>query len=102
MAFKIIWTRQAANGFDKIVRYLAANWTDREVTNFINEAENFFEVLSKHPEILQRSGKKNNAYRGPINPLTIVTYRLKPLKKQIELINIRSARQKPSKHYPAM
>ena|ERR1700748_3006850 len=102
MAFKIVWTKQAAKGYDKIVRYLIENWTDKEVANFINETERFFEVLAEHPHILQKTSRHNNVYRGPINRLTILTYRVKPINKQIELINIRGARQKPLKRYPPL
>jgi plasmid stabilization system protein ParE len=97
MAFKIILLPRAITGFDKIIAYIAENWTDREVTNFIDETDRFLEVLSTHPDILKPSAKNKNLHRGPLNPLTIVTYRVKLLKKEIEIVNIRGARQKPSK-----
>ena len=86
---------RAIKGFDKIIAYLQENWTDREVANFIGETDRFLEALSTHPDILERSAKNKNLHRGPLNPLTIVTYRVKPLKKEIEIVNIRGARQKP-------
>ncbi|MFD0750430.1 type II toxin-antitoxin system RelE/ParE family toxin [Mucilaginibacter calamicampi] len=94
MAFKIVWTKRAEKGYHNIVRYLQDNWSDREIKNFISDTESFFATLSSHPEILQKSNQKN-LYRGPINKLTILTYRVQFRKKQIELINIRGARQKP-------
>jgi len=95
MAFQIVWTKTASDGYDRIINYLEENFTDREVINFVSEADRFFELLKHHPEILQKTSKQKNVYRGPINNLTILTYRVKPRIKQIELINIRSARQKP-------
>ncbi len=97
MAFEIIWTRQAARGFDKIINYLQENWTDKEVITFVTEADRFFETLITHPEILQMSNRKQNIHRGPLNSLTIITYRIKPKSKQIQLLNIRGARQRPIK-----
>ena len=94
MAFKIVWTKRAEKGYDNIISYLRENWSDKEVIKFISDTESFFETLSRHPEILQKSSKKN-LYRGPINRLTILTYRVQFRKKQIELVNIRGARQKP-------
>ena len=99
MAFQIVWTNQAAKGYDKIVKYLEENWTEIELVNFITETDRFFQTLSQHPEILQKNASQKNLYRGPINRLTILTYRIKPLKQQIELVNIRGARQKPLKRY---
>lgn len=95
MAFQIAWTKRAMAGYDRIINYLIENWSEREIINFIAEADSFFEILKEHPEILQKTSKHKNVYRGPINRLTILTYRIKPRLKQIQLINIRGARQKP-------
>ena len=97
MALKILWTLQAEKGYDDIINYLAEKWTDREIQNFINETKQFLDPLNRNPHILQPSSTRQNIYRGPINPLTIVTYRLRPQKKVIELLNIRAARQRPTK-----
>jgi plasmid stabilization system protein ParE len=102
MAFKIVWTKQAIKGYDKIVNYLEENWSEKEVINFINETDQFFETLVHQPKILQKSNKHPNLYRGPINRLTILVYRIKPLNKQIVLISIRGTRQKPLKYYPPL
>jgi len=66
MAFKIVWTIQAVKGFEKIINYLEENWSGREVSNFVNEADRFFKTLVIHPEILQKTGARKNTYRGPI------------------------------------
>ena len=96
MALKIVWSKRAEQGYDRIVRYLEEEWTEKEVQNFISETKYFFELLKTNPGILQPS-KKKNLYRGPINRLTILTYRVIPGKKVIELVNIRGSRQKPLK-----
>lgn len=95
MALELVWTKRAIEGFDKIVRYLEQRWTDKEVRNFIHESDEFFTLLSQFPELLQKTSRHKNVYRGPMNKFTVIPYRVKPRKKQIELINIRAARQKP-------
>lgn len=97
MALKIVWTKRALAGYDKIISYLEEHWTDKEVKAFILESFGFLEILSNHPEILQKTATKHNIHRGPMNKYTLLTYRIKPHKGQIELINIRSARKKPLK-----
>jgi plasmid stabilization system protein ParE len=97
MAYKIVWTTKAVKGFDSVINYLELNWTDREIRNFIKETEEVLELLKEHPELFQSSAKNKNVHRGLLNRLTILTYRIKPRNKQIQLINIRSARQKPLK-----
>ncbi len=95
MALKIVWSKRAENGYDKIIQYLAEEWTDREIRNFIEETRQFLSLLEKNPHLLEQSQVRKNIYRGHMNRLTIVTYRVKPRKKQIELLNVRSSRQKP-------
>ena len=97
MAMKIIWSAKAAQGYDRIVRYLVSNWSDKEVKAFIRETTHFLALLSENPHILQKSPSKRNLYRGPINRLTILTYRIKPGQRIIELVNIRATRHKPLK-----
>lgn len=94
MALELIWSHTAEKGFDNIVQYLEEKWTEKEVRNFMQDSHEFFELLKKNPKILKPSNKKN-LHRGPMNRLTILTYKIKPRKQQILLVNIRSARQKP-------
>lgn len=97
MALEIVWTAQAEKDFDKILSYLKETWTEREVQNFIRESFRFFELLKEHPEILEKSGKQRYLYRGPMDKHNILTYRVKPRKRQIELLSIRTAKQMPPK-----
>jgi plasmid stabilization system protein ParE len=97
MAYQLVWTKRALQGYESIVQYLEQQWTDKEVENFILESADFFELLIQYPSLLQRSHTYKNVYRGPMNKLTIITYRVKTRKHEIEIINIRGARQKPLK-----
>jgi len=95
MALKILWTKRAISEYDKIIKYLEENWTEKEIKNFVQQTDNLLNLLKVYPEILQRTNRHINVFRGPINKLTILTYRLKPKKQIIEIINFRSARKKP-------
>jgi plasmid stabilization system protein ParE len=95
MALEIVWTKQAEKGFGEIILYLESNFGDKEIRKFVRDSFDFFELLSKNPYLLRKSEKQKNLYRGPMNKYTILTYRVKTIKNQIELINIRSSRQKP-------
>jgi plasmid stabilization system protein ParE len=97
MALTLVWTKRAEQGYDRIVKYLEKEWTDREVSSFVQETKHFFDLLKENPHMLEATGSHKNLYRGPINRLTILTYRYKPRKKEIVLVNIRGARQKPQK-----
>ncbi len=95
MALEIVWSKRAEKGYDKILRHLEEEWTEREIRNFIDETRQFLSLLEKNPHLLEPSQVRKNIYRGPMNRLTIVTYRVKPRIKLIELLNVRSSRQRP-------
>lgn len=97
MALGIVWTKRAEIGFAKMIDYLETHFTDKEVRKFVHQSHAFFDLLCQYPEMLENSKKQKYVRRGPINKYTILTYRIKPRKEQIELINIRSSRQKPVK-----
>ncbi|MCF8307631.1 MAG: type II toxin-antitoxin system RelE/ParE family toxin [Bacteroidales bacterium] len=97
MAVKLVWTKRAIQGYDRIVKHLYEEWTEKEVKNFVQETAHFFELLKENPKMLEPTGKNKNLYRGPINRLTILTYRYKPRKKEIILVNVRETRRKPLK-----
>ncbi|MFP3860388.1 MAG: type II toxin-antitoxin system RelE/ParE family toxin [Bacteroidales bacterium] len=97
MAVKLVWTKKATQGYDRIIKYLEEEWSEKEVRNFVRETAHFFDLLKENPKMLEPTGKHKNLYRGPINRLTIITYRYKPRKKEIVLVNIRETRRKPLK-----
>lgn len=94
---QVKWTTRAEKGYDNIIEYIKEKWTQREIDNFINETRRFLKLLENNPKMLEVSVKRKNVYRGPMNSLTIITYRIKPRKKVIELLNVRSVRKKPLK-----
>ena len=94
MELDIIWSKKAAYGYAKILNYLDEEWTQREVENFEHQVNKFLLNLSKRPYILKES-KVSGLRRGPINRLTILTYNIDLDKNQLQILNIRGARQKP-------
>ena len=97
MGFEVIWTSRAELGYDRIITYLKEEWTEKEIRNFLRDTRKFLHLLQNNPRLLQPSPSKKNVFRGPMNRLTIVTYRIRPEKELIEIIHVRGARQKPLK-----
>jgi plasmid stabilization system protein ParE len=94
VALEIVWTRQAARGYARVIVYLEENWTWKEVNAFEKHVTDFLSRLSEYPELLKPSSKKN-VRRGPIDRHTLLTYRV--TKDRIELLNMRGTRQRPLK-----
>ncbi len=97
MAIKLVWTKRAEQGYARIIKHLKEEWTEKEISIFVRETSHFFNLLKENPRMLEPTNSHKNLYRGPINRLTILSYRYNPGKKEIEFVNIRSARQKPLK-----
>lgn len=95
MALEIVWTKQAEKGYAEIIDYLSNKFTEKEIRKFLEQTNEFLDLLSQYPDLLESTKKQSNLHRGPINKYTILTYRISPKKKIIELINIRSSRKKP-------
>ncbi|MEQ9167371.1 MAG: type II toxin-antitoxin system RelE/ParE family toxin [Fulvivirga sp.] len=95
MALEIVWTKRAETGYAEIIEYIETHFTEKEVRKFVRQSHDFFALLSEYPEMLEATGIRKHVHRGPINKYTILTYRIKPRNKQIELINIRSSRKRP-------
>jgi plasmid stabilization system protein ParE len=97
MGYTVVWTKQAEKGYSKIIRFLIENWTEKEIQRFLDETRTFISLVEENPMLLKKSASHKHLHRGPLNRLTIVTYRVRPHLKRIELVNIRGARQKPAK-----
>jgi hypothetical protein len=44
MELEIIWSKRAAAGYSRILKYLDEKWTKREVENFEQEMKLFFYI----------------------------------------------------------
>lgn len=96
MGLEIIWSKRAAKGYAKILKYLDREWTAKEVEHFEQEVKGFFDNLSEYPFLLKES-KKKGIRQGPINKHTMLTYQVNTKKNLLQLINIRGTKQKPLK-----
>jgi plasmid stabilization system protein ParE len=95
MAVELAWSKRAEQGYARVVKYLEKEWTEKEIRNFVREMKHFFDLLKENPHMLEPSKTRKDLYRGPVNRLTILTYRYKPRKKEIVIVNIREAKRKP-------
>lgn len=92
MALEIIWSPNAIEGANEIIDYIHKHFTQKEVNSFLNDLEDFLNILIFQPKLLQASRTYVDIYRGPINSKTILTYKLVESEKRIYLLDICSAR----------
>jgi plasmid stabilization system protein ParE len=97
MSYSIVWTTQAYTSFEDRIEYLTIHFTDREIKNFRQRVKEYLEILKEDPGIGKKPGKYKNVHIGVvIKPVSII-YRVKALKKEIEIISFVDNRQDPKK-----
>lgn len=47
MGFKIVWSPKSEQTFDKIISYLAKNWTEKEIKHLTLETERVIHLLKQ-------------------------------------------------------
>ena len=97
MSYSIVWTKQGYTSFENRIEYLTIHFTDREIKNFRQRVREYLDVLKEEPGIGKKPGKYKNVHIGLIIKPVSIIYRVKALKKEIEIISFIDNRQDPNK-----
>ncbi len=95
MEVTVKWTPQAEKGLDKTILYLEKEWTTKEILQLEKDIDEFINRIIAHPQAYPKTSTYKNTYKGLVNKHSYIVYRIKPRKKQIQIINFRGTRQKP-------
>ncbi len=82
----IIWSPTARKRFFSILNYLEQNWSKNEVLSFIDKVNNILGLIKENPKMFEESSTVKNIRKGTITPQNKLIYRIKPRKKEIELV----------------
>lgn len=96
MGFEVVWTKQALDTFAQKIDYLQQNWTEKEIRAFTKKVNDILSALREQPLMYRKSEKLKNVHIGVIIKQVSLVYRVKPRKKQIELIAFLDTRQNPT------
>jgi plasmid stabilization system protein ParE len=94
---KIKWTPTARITYFEILDHLSEKWTIREVRNFADDVENVLNQIAVSPYMFEASGRSKNVRKGFVTKHNALYYRIKPRKKEIELISFWFNSQSPQK-----
>ena len=98
MVYKISWTPKAIESYISNMKYLESAWTEKEVKNFAALVERKIKILSGQPEIgASRNKKQVNVRHTVLHKRISLIYRVKPQKKEIELLLFWNSYQHPSR-----
>lgn len=90
---KISWTLTARKTYFGVLDYLEGEWTNKEVQDFVNEVERILRQIIDDPHMFEASRKKKNVKKGFVTKYYTLYYRIKPRKKELELITFWDNRQ---------
>lgn len=98
MAYKISWTPRAWKTFEANIYYLEIVWTENEIKKFVTAVDKKLDNLSNHPRIgTARNKKYANVRFTLIHKRVALIYRIKPIKKEIQLLVFWNSYQNPLK-----
>ena len=94
---KIIWTLRALKTYFKVSDYLQEEWGETVVRNFALEVEKVIGEMQSHPKMFEVSKRYKNVRKGCVTEHNTLFYRIKPRKKEIELLIFWDNRQDDKK-----
>lgn len=87
MACKINWTKRAWKTYENNINYLLEQWTQKEISNFVELVDKKLSNLSKHPQIGNpRNTKYPNIRCTSVHKRVLLLYKHKPSKNEIDLL----------------
>jgi len=93
----IVWTSMARHTYFKVLDHLEKAWTEKEIQNFINEVDSLLDQIKQNPEMFEESRKKKNVRKGFVSKHNTLYYRVRPRKKELQLLLFWDNRQDPEK-----
>ncbi|QQS51176.1 MAG: type II toxin-antitoxin system RelE/ParE family toxin [Bacteroidota bacterium] len=82
----VIWTLKALKSYFKVSDYLQSEWGHAVVRNFANEVEKMIQSIEANPHMFELSRKYKDIRKGFVTEHNTMFYRIKPRKKEIEIL----------------
>jgi plasmid stabilization system protein ParE len=95
MVEKVIWQAKAKSSLKAIVDYLNETFSPDVSEDFIDSVEIKINRICAQPKMGQQTDAVRNIYKTVLHRRTVIYYRYRPRKKQIELLVFWQTRQNP-------
>ncbi len=92
--YKIEWSVRAANDFNQIIRYLSANWNEREIKKFVRQVDKNISYIQIFPLTFPATSYHPGLRRCVISKIHTLYYLIQD--KTIYIITIWDNRQNNS------
>ena len=94
MALTIHWTKLADKGLEKVIDYLAQEWTINEILQLESKINQIIKHLITDPYLYPKSEKADSLHKAIVDKNNYLVYRINSKKSRIEIINFRGTKQK--------
>ena len=95
---KVKWTNEAVETFEQIIENIFINWSQKEVSKFIEQTEQTIELIKNSPYMFVASTKNKQVRKGYVNRLTSMFYQINFKNNEIEILSFWNNRQNPNKN----
>ncbi len=96
-AYTVVWSPRALHTYETILHYIADKFGQAEILKFIKRTVTVIEYAAYDPNMFRLSEKGKNKHIVVITRQTTLYYRVKPRRKEIELLLFWDTRMNPSK-----
>ncbi len=97
MAYKIIWSPEASNTFEEIIEYIGRMFTNKEVERFVKTVNRRLWLLQQIPQSFRTTAKTSYRRKTVIHERTILFYKIRERKSDVELLFFFNTRKNPGK-----
>lgn len=97
MAYKIVWSNEAAISFQASLDYLESRFTSKEIMRFINATNEKIKLIEFDPFMYRKSSRFQSLRYTNVLGKVLLVYRVRPKQKIVELIHFWDGRQNPKK-----
>jgi plasmid stabilization system protein ParE len=91
---EIRWSEEAELTYERVLEYLQAKWTQREINNFIHQTEEVLEYISQSPKMFRKTNRKN-VHEALVTPHNLLAYKI--YTRHITLIAFWDTRKNPKR-----
>ena len=77
--------------------FVSEKWTKKEIDAFADQTDKVIGQITENPYMFVATEERKNVRKGFINKLVSLFYKVKPRKKEIELLKFHDNRQDPEK-----
>lgn len=93
--YKLIWSDNALEDLQGILKYLQEKWTEKEIRKFSKKLDTRLNLISTNPLLFPSSHLKKNLRRSVLTYQTTIYYRITG--KVVHIVSLFDTRQNPKK-----